>query len=333
MGADTVSIVGYMTHICCDTTARQAFHRGFSRISRNATGTLAIENTAGKVTAEQMQQSILVAQQIFCVRMITAADLAQHEFGRLKIVILSFLSETTELPGRFGFGRLRKMTAPTQPFVSRCDQVRAFQTICRYTDIMKWIANRIMTRRRQGFYDRLREHLPFEGTIADIGSGTGHNAESIRRHTNRTVVEFDVANLRWAGPVAQRILQPDGRIPAEDAAFGGPSVLFVLHYPCDPLAVLHEIRRITTDSVLVIQSTYNGALSQLALKFREFFLGRLVLSCPICGPRIERGMSTCPAPLLTIEELLTLFASAGFHVCRMQSEESPIFAVAVHCLS
>jgi hypothetical protein len=23
-----------------------------------------------------------------------------------------------------------------------------------------------------------------------------------------------------------------------------------------------------------------------------------VLSCPICGPRIERGMSTCPAPLL-----------------------------------
>ena len=28
-GIDTVSIAGYMTHMCCDTTARQAVHRGF----------------------------------------------------------------------------------------------------------------------------------------------------------------------------------------------------------------------------------------------------------------------------------------------------------------
>ncbi|MCA9013206.1 MAG: cysteine hydrolase [Planctomycetaceae bacterium] len=75
VGADTVSIVGYMTHICCDTTARQAFHRGFRvEFLRDATGTLAIENTAGKVTAEQMQQSILVAQQMFFSEVITAAD-------------------------------------------------------------------------------------------------------------------------------------------------------------------------------------------------------------------------------------------------------------------
>ena len=29
VGADTVSIAGYMTHMCCDTTARQAFHLGY----------------------------------------------------------------------------------------------------------------------------------------------------------------------------------------------------------------------------------------------------------------------------------------------------------------
>src|SRR5262249_10982466 len=28
-GVDTVTIAGYMTHMCCDTTARQAVHRGF----------------------------------------------------------------------------------------------------------------------------------------------------------------------------------------------------------------------------------------------------------------------------------------------------------------
>ena len=64
--ADTVSIAGYMTHMCCDTTARQAFHRGYQvEFLRDATGTLTVENAAGKATAEQLQQSILVAQQMF----------------------------------------------------------------------------------------------------------------------------------------------------------------------------------------------------------------------------------------------------------------------------
>ncbi len=64
--ADTISIAGYMTHMCCDTTARQAFHRGYKvEFLRDATGTLTVENEAGKATAEQLHQSILVAQQMF----------------------------------------------------------------------------------------------------------------------------------------------------------------------------------------------------------------------------------------------------------------------------
>ena len=91
---------------------------------------------------------------------------------------------------------------------------------------------------------------------------------------------------------------------------------------------IHEIRRITTDSVLVIQSTYNGALSQLALKFREFFLGRFGFYLARSAGLVSSGeCPLVPHHYFTIEELLTLFASAGFHVCRMQSEESPIFAV------
>ncbi len=63
---DTVSIAGYMTQVCCDTTARQAFHRGFQvEFLRDATGTLDVENKAGAVTAEQLHRSILVAQQMF----------------------------------------------------------------------------------------------------------------------------------------------------------------------------------------------------------------------------------------------------------------------------
>ena len=66
IGADTVSIAGYMTHMCCDTTARQAFHRGYKvEFLSDATGTLDVQNEAGSATAEELQRSILVAQQMF----------------------------------------------------------------------------------------------------------------------------------------------------------------------------------------------------------------------------------------------------------------------------
>ncbi len=75
VGADTLSIAGYMTHMCCDTTARQAFHRGYKvEFLRDATGTLTVENEAGKATAEQLQTSILVAQQMFISEVINNDD-------------------------------------------------------------------------------------------------------------------------------------------------------------------------------------------------------------------------------------------------------------------
>jgi nicotinamidase-related amidase len=62
---DTVTVAGYMTHMCCDTTARQAVHRGFTvEFLRDATGTLALSNEAGEVTAEELHRSILCAQQM-----------------------------------------------------------------------------------------------------------------------------------------------------------------------------------------------------------------------------------------------------------------------------
>lgn len=62
-GITTVAISGYMTHMCCDTTARQAVHRGFkAEFLSDATGTLPLSNSAGRVTAEELQRSILCAQ-------------------------------------------------------------------------------------------------------------------------------------------------------------------------------------------------------------------------------------------------------------------------------
>ena len=68
-GIDTVVISGYMTHMCCDTTARQAVHRGFNvEFLSDATGTLPLDNSAGQVSAEELQRAILCAQQCCSAR-------------------------------------------------------------------------------------------------------------------------------------------------------------------------------------------------------------------------------------------------------------------------
>lgn len=73
-GIDTLTICGYMTHMCCDTTARQAAHRGLQvEFLSDATGTLPLTNEAGSVTAEQLQQSILCAQQMMISEVLPSA--------------------------------------------------------------------------------------------------------------------------------------------------------------------------------------------------------------------------------------------------------------------
>jgi nicotinamidase-related amidase len=72
--ADTVTIAGYMTHMCCDTTARQACHAGYKvEFLSDATGTLPVENSAGTVSAEELHRSTLVAQQMFLSEVLSSA--------------------------------------------------------------------------------------------------------------------------------------------------------------------------------------------------------------------------------------------------------------------
>jgi len=60
---DTVVITGYMTQMCCDTTARQAMHLGFNvEFLSDATGTLDISNYAGEITAHELHNAVLVTQ-------------------------------------------------------------------------------------------------------------------------------------------------------------------------------------------------------------------------------------------------------------------------------
>jgi nicotinamidase-related amidase len=72
---DTVTIAGYMTQMCCDTTARQAFHRGFRvEFLSDATGTLTVSNYAGNISGEELHRAILVTQAMRFSRVLNTAD-------------------------------------------------------------------------------------------------------------------------------------------------------------------------------------------------------------------------------------------------------------------
>lgn len=71
----TVVISGYMTQMCCDTTARQAFHLGFGvEFLSDATGTLSLANDAGSVTAGELHRAILVTQGMLFSKVMTTAE-------------------------------------------------------------------------------------------------------------------------------------------------------------------------------------------------------------------------------------------------------------------
>jgi len=71
----TVTIAGYMTQMCCDTTARQAFHRGYTvNFLSDATGTLSVSNSAGMISDTDLHRAILVTQQMRFSRVMTTAD-------------------------------------------------------------------------------------------------------------------------------------------------------------------------------------------------------------------------------------------------------------------
>lgn len=74
-GIETIAICGYMSQMCCDTTARQAFHLGFSvEFLSDATGTLDVANSAGEIPAESLHKAVLITQAMRFSQVMSAGD-------------------------------------------------------------------------------------------------------------------------------------------------------------------------------------------------------------------------------------------------------------------
>ncbi|PHV71226.1 isochorismatase [Sporanaerobium hydrogeniformans] len=60
---DTVVISGYMTHMCCDTTAREAFHLGYYvEFLSDATGTIHLNTPGGQKQSKEIHETVLAIQ-------------------------------------------------------------------------------------------------------------------------------------------------------------------------------------------------------------------------------------------------------------------------------
>jgi hypothetical protein len=176
-----------------------------------------------------------------------------------------------------------------------------------------------MGRRAQQLMRRLESWIPAGSRVADIGSGTGHNAEAWRHHFDASVEEFDVADLHWVGGGPMIF---DGRmLVASDASYSVVTLLFVLQYASDPLGLLQEIRRVSADRVILIQSTYRGTWGYFWLRVREFVWGPLAYGVArVAGIVKGPSCSLKSRTLFTREQLAELFRQTGLTVIHWEPE-------------
>ncbi|MEU6387819.1 cysteine hydrolase family protein [Streptomyces sp. NPDC046939] len=74
-GVDTLTIVGYMTQTCDESTTRDAVHRGYRvEVLADATGSLPLSNRTGTLSAAQIHHTVLVVLQSFFAYVASTAE-------------------------------------------------------------------------------------------------------------------------------------------------------------------------------------------------------------------------------------------------------------------
>lgn len=101
-GVDTLTVVGYMTHNCDDSTVRQAHHEGWKvELLHDATGALPYTNAAGTATAEEIHRVFTVVMHSnFAAVADTEAWLAAVARGEALPIDNVFLSNQRAIAGR-----------------------------------------------------------------------------------------------------------------------------------------------------------------------------------------------------------------------------------------
>ena len=91
-------------------------------------------------------------------------------------------------------------------------------------------------------------------SVLDLGSGRGYIARVLEEELDFDVVCCDVVESA-IHPFDRYCLFNGSDLPFRDATFDAVLIAFVLHHAEDPLHLLHEVQRVCTGSILIVEDT------------------------------------------------------------------------------
>jgi SAM-dependent methyltransferase len=176
----------------------------------------------------------------------------------------------------------------------------------------------VMAWRARGLMARIAPLLPRDGSILDVGCGTGHNGERLRHLGLGPVAEVDVVNFKVAGPPPTLF---DGcTLPFADGCFDAVTLVYVLHYARAPGVLLKEAQRVCRGPVIIVQTVCAG-LSGTAFHSLNEFASRV----GFCAARAVRAIGHVPCPLrlrwrFSCYDLLRTARQAGLVPTQIRAE-------------
>jgi SAM-dependent methyltransferase len=188
---------------------------------------------------------------------------------------------------------------------------------------MKRLLERLLERRAEVLARRVEPFLADCGSVLDIGCGTGHNMAALRALCPQLAVgEADVVDMKVVGEPP--VLIGNTVLPFPQDRFDCGLLLFVLHYPADPVSLLRESHRVVRRRLLILQSTWGDALSRWLLQGREWLQGVAAFHVAQRAGLIRPCRCPLrPARFLDRPQLEALFRDSGWAVRRRLEERWP----------
>jgi SAM-dependent methyltransferase len=180
--------------------------------------------------------------------------------------------------------------------------------------MLKSLFDGVMERRSTQLIEQVGAWLPADGPVLDVGSGTGHLAARLERELGVPVVGADVTDLHVVG--RPPVLIADGVLPFDEDTFAAALLLFMLHYPADPVALLTEVARVTRGPIILVQSLHAGRFGYAWLRVREFLWTTVAfhVSKRIGYVPAEAQFSMDARRFYTDAELRRALAAAGLRI-------------------
>lgn len=134
--------------------------------------------------------------------------------------------------------------------------------------MLRAMFDRVMERRSRQLIEQIGGLLPADGSLLDVGSGTGHLSALLERELGVDVTTADVSDMHVVGRTPVPIT--DGTLPFADNCFSAVLLVFMLAYPKHPAIVLKEAARVSGGPVVLVQSLYSGRIGFAWHRMREF---------------------------------------------------------------